>query len=41
VFPLILGSGIRVYPEGPAPKLDLISSRALENGVVLQSYRFV
>ena len=40
VFPLILGSGMRVYPERPEPsKLELISSRALESGVVLQSYR--
>jgi dihydrofolate reductase len=40
VFPLILGSGIRLYPEGPEPtKLELISSRALDSGVVLQTYR--
>lgn len=42
VFPLILGSGIRVYSEKPEPtKLELISSRALETGVVLQAYRVV
>jgi dihydrofolate reductase len=42
VFPLILGSGIRVYPETPElTKLELASSRAIENGVVLQTYRVV
>jgi dihydrofolate reductase len=42
VFPLILGSGIRVYPDSPeATRLQLISSRALEKGVVLQRYRVV
>jgi len=42
VFPLILGSGMRVYPEAPKPtKLELASSRAIENGVVLQTYRVV
>ncbi len=40
VFPLMLGSGIRVYPERDQPaKLELVSSRAIEKGVVLQSYR--
>ncbi|HET9102775.1 MAG TPA: dihydrofolate reductase family protein, partial [Solirubrobacteraceae bacterium] len=41
VFPLLLGSGMRIYPETPAPvRLDLIESRPAGNGVVLQSYRF-
>jgi len=40
VFPLILGSGMRLYPESSEPtKLELSSSRALDSGVVLQSYR--
>jgi dihydrofolate reductase len=40
VFPLMLGSGIRVYPERDEPtRLELVSSRAVENGVVLQTYR--
>jgi dihydrofolate reductase len=40
VFPLILGSGIRVYPETSQPlDLELVSSRALGSGVVLQTYR--
>jgi dihydrofolate reductase len=42
VFPLILGSGMRVYPDRPEPtRLELISSHALQTGVVLQSYRVV
>jgi dihydrofolate reductase len=40
VFPLILGSGLRVYPEQPnVTKLALIASDQLENGVMLQRYR--
>ena len=42
VFPLVLGSGMRIYPERPEPiKLELISSRPLETGVKLESYRVV
>ncbi|WP_445149744.1 dihydrofolate reductase family protein [Baekduia sp. Peel2402] len=41
VFPVILGSGIRIFPETTDPlPLTLASSRTLENGVLLQSYRF-
>ena len=40
VFPLILGSGMRVWPDSPdALPLQLVSSTPLESGVVLQSYR--
>jgi dihydrofolate reductase len=40
VFPLILGSGARLYPEGPdLLELELASSESLPNGVVLQTYR--
>jgi dihydrofolate reductase len=40
VFPLIRGSGIRMYPETAEPiRLELASSRAIDNGVVLQTYR--
>jgi dihydrofolate reductase len=40
VFPLILGSGARLYPETPDKlALELVSSRAVPNGVLLQSYR--
>jgi dihydrofolate reductase len=39
VFPVILGSGARLYPDTSEPvKLELISSRALQSGVTLQSY---
>jgi dihydrofolate reductase len=40
VFPLLLGSGARVYPDSPdKTPLELISSSATANGVLLQSYR--
>jgi dihydrofolate reductase len=40
VFPLILGSGARLYPESPDKlALELVSSREVTNGVLLQSYR--
>jgi dihydrofolate reductase len=40
VFPLVLGSGSRVFPETDEPlRLRLASSRPVANGVVLQSYR--
>ena len=40
VFPLILGSGIRVYPQTAAPtRLRLAQARPLDSGVVLQTYR--
>ncbi len=40
VFPIILGSGARFYPESPDPlALELVSSREVTNGVMLQSYR--
>jgi dihydrofolate reductase len=39
VFPVILGSGDRLYPEGPDRlDLELISSKATGTGVILQSY---
>jgi dihydrofolate reductase len=39
VFPLLLGSGARFYPDAPdLTALELSSSRALDSGVVLQSY---
>jgi dihydrofolate reductase len=39
VFPVILGSGMRIFPDTPSTiPLTLASSRALEGGVVLQSY---
>jgi dihydrofolate reductase len=40
VFPLVLGSGIRVFPDTPQPiRLEHIASRPIDNGVVLQTYR--
>ena len=40
VFPLMLGSGIHTYPERDEPtRLELVSARPIENGVVLQTYR--
>ncbi|MBJ7470000.1 MAG: dihydrofolate reductase family protein, partial [Solirubrobacteraceae bacterium] len=39
VFPLILGSGRRLYPEGPTKlELELESSSITGNGVMLQEY---
>jgi len=40
VFPVILGSGKRLYPESPDRlNLELVVSRPIENGVQLQTYR--
>ena len=40
VFPLVLGSGMRIFPETDEPiRLELESSRPVGNGVVVQSYR--
>jgi dihydrofolate reductase len=40
VFPVILGSGARFYPDTPDQlPLELASSRAVEGGVLVQTYR--
>lgn len=40
VFPLLLGSGARVYPEtSDTTSLELVSSTALDSAVLLQTYR--
>jgi dihydrofolate reductase len=40
VFPVVLGSGARLYPETAEPvRLELVSSEPMPNGVVVQSYR--
>jgi dihydrofolate reductase len=40
IFPLVLGSGARVWPDSPdALGLELVCARALEGGVVLAEYR--
>jgi dihydrofolate reductase len=39
VFPLLLGSGMRLFPEtSGTTALSLVSSKALSNGVLLQTY---
>jgi dihydrofolate reductase len=39
VFPVVLGSGIRIYPDTDTPiRLALTESRRLPSGVVLQTY---
>jgi dihydrofolate reductase len=39
VFPFILGSGARLFPETDAmTELELVASRTISSGVVLQSY---
>jgi dihydrofolate reductase len=39
VFPFVLGSGARLFPDSPdLIELTLASSRAIDGGVVLQSY---
>jgi dihydrofolate reductase len=40
VFPLLLGSGARLYPETVEKRsLGFVSSRPLPNGVQVQTYR--
>ncbi len=40
VFPLLLGSGMRLFPETPnKTAFGLVSSKALHNGVLLQTYK--
>ncbi len=39
VYPLVLGSGKRLFPEGKRINLELIESRALPTGVVYQRYQ--
>jgi dihydrofolate reductase len=38
VYPLVLGSGKRLFPEGKRIPLKLVESRALPTGVVFQQY---
>src|SRR4051812_7691633 len=38
VHPVVLGAGRRLFPEGITSKLQLIESRAFDNGVVLTRY---
>jgi dihydrofolate reductase len=39
VYPLVLGSGKRLFPEGKRTNLKLIASQALPTGVVFQQYQ--
>jgi dihydrofolate reductase len=39
VYPLVLGGGKRLFPEGKRVNLKLIESQALPTGVVYQRYR--
>ncbi len=38
VYPLVLGSGKRLFPDGKRVKLKLVASQALPTGVVYQQY---
>ena len=39
VYPLVLGGGKRLFPEGTRVNLKLVESQALPTGVVFQRYR--
>jgi dihydrofolate reductase len=39
VYPLVLGSGKRLFPDGKRINLKLVSSQALPTGVVYQQYQ--
>jgi len=39
VYPLVLGGGKRLFPEGKRLNLKLVESQALPTGVVFQRYR--
>jgi len=39
VYPLVLGMGKRLFPEGKRVSLRLIESAALPTGVVYQRYQ--
>jgi dihydrofolate reductase len=39
LYPLVLGSGKRLFPEGKRINLELIETQALPTGVVLQRYQ--
>jgi len=41
VYPLVLGSGKRLFPDGTRVNLKLVASKALPTGVVYQSYELV
>jgi len=40
IYPVVLGEGLRLFPEqGRSHNMELIESRALSSGVMLQTYR--
>jgi dihydrofolate reductase len=39
VYPIALGTGPRLFPDGAAGKLSLVASESYENGVVYLNYR--
>jgi dihydrofolate reductase len=40
IFPVILGSGARVFPETPEKTpLELVDLKTFESGVIVQTYR--
>ncbi|HEX5578530.1 MAG TPA: dihydrofolate reductase family protein [Candidatus Limnocylindria bacterium] len=40
ISPVIVGDGLRLFPEqGPSHDLELVESRALPSGVMIQTYR--
>lgn len=41
VYPVVLGSGKRLFPGGKRIELELIESKALPTGVVFQHYRCI
>ena len=42
VYPLVLGTGKRFFSEGtPARSFELVNSKAMPSGVVINSYKFV
>jgi dihydrofolate reductase len=41
VYPLVLGSGKRLFPEGRRINLKLVETHSLPTGVVFQHYQIV
>ncbi len=41
IYPIVLGSGKRLFPEGKQVNLKLLESQALPTGVVFQRYQAV
>ena len=40
VYPVLLGTGMRIFAEGTPPRaFELVSTKALASGVILSSYK--